>query len=70
MGTGRTFNKTSMTRPKKSVAERKRRVKVQRSRLVALGMDEEAVKRLDNKQLRELLRSPKKTTARLSAAKA
>ena len=56
-----------MTRPKKTEAERMRRVKVQRRRLVGLGMDEEAVKRLDFKQLRALLKHPKKTAARLAA---
>jgi len=59
-----------MTRPKKTEAERMRRVKVQRRRLVGLGMDEEAVNRLDFKELRALLKQPKKTAARFAAQQA
>jgi len=70
MGTGRTLNKTPMTRPRKTEAERRRRVKVQRRRLVDLGMDEEAVMRLDFKEIRGLLNRPKKTAARFAAEKA
>lgn len=70
MGTGRTFNKTSMTRPRKSEAGRNRRAGVQRRRLVDLGMDENVVSRLNFKELRELLRTPKKTAARAAAGKA
>ena len=63
MGTGRTLNKAPRTRPRKTPSERRRREKVQRQRLVALGMDEECVVKLTSKDLRELLRKPAKVTA-------
>jgi hypothetical protein len=63
MGTGRKFNKTNMTRPTKSVGERKRRYKEQRKRLVALGVDEAIVNKMDVKSIRELLKRPTKVKA-------
>ncbi len=57
MGTGRTLNKAPKTRPKKSPIERRRREKVQRARLVAVGMDSEIVRKMTNKELRENLMS-------------
>ncbi len=56
MGTGRTFNKAPISRPKKSPGERARRVATQRKRLVASGMDEETVRKLNTKEIREKLR--------------
>jgi hypothetical protein len=56
MGTGRTLNKAPKSRPKKSIGERTRRVSTQRKRLVARGMDEETVRKLNTKEIRELLR--------------
>ena len=58
MGTGRKFNKQPVTRPKKTVRERERRIRNQRKRLVALGMPEEQVSKLDAKAVRTLLRRP------------
>ncbi len=63
MGTGRKFNKTSMTRPTKAAAPRKRRHKVQRDRLVALGVDEAVVAKMDVKTIRGMLRKPNKVKA-------
>jgi hypothetical protein len=63
MGTGRKFNKAPMTRPTKSEAARKRRHKVQRNRLVALGLDEAAVAKMDVKTIREMLRRPNRVKA-------
>jgi hypothetical protein len=60
MGTGRTFNKNPRTRPKKSSMERARRVKTQIKRLVALGLDEEVLVKMDPPDIRELLRCPAK----------
>ncbi|HMO49891.1 MAG TPA: hypothetical protein PKE26_05805 [Kiritimatiellia bacterium] len=48
------------TRPKKSEAEKRARQNVHRKRLVALGLPEEKVKKLTAKDMRTLLRRPKK----------
>lgn len=58
MGTGRKFRKKPMTRPVKCARERRRRVQTQKRRLVALGMAEEKVEALNNKEVRDLLRHP------------
>ena len=63
MGTGRTLNKTSATRPVKKAGERRRRERTQRARLVKLGYDEAAVKKLTPPEVRALLRAPKKAPA-------
>ena len=63
MGTGRKYRKTSMTRPVKGACDRRRRVKTQRARLVALGMDEAVVKKLNIKEVRVLLQRPLKISA-------
>ncbi len=64
MGTGRTFNKAPISRPKKSAGERARRVATQRKRLVASGMDEETVRKLNTKEIRQLLRETAKAAAK------
>jgi len=51
---------TNRTRPTKSAGARAQRVKVQRRRLVALGMDEAAVAALNSSEVRTLLKHPKK----------
>ncbi len=53
----------SKTRPRKSVSERRHRLKVQKRRLVDLGMDSEKVEKLTLKETRELLKHPKKVQA-------
>ena len=58
MGTGRKFRKKPMTRPIKGAAAKARRVKEQRARLVALGMDEAEVARMDQKSVRQLAIRP------------
>ena len=45
-------------RPKKSGTERRRREKVQRNRLLALGLPEASVSKLNAKQVRTLLKRP------------
>ena len=55
MGTGRTFNKAPISRPKKKGGERARRVATQRKRLIERGMDPEDVRRLNTKEVREHL---------------
>lgn len=49
---------TRDTRPVKKGIERRRRQKVQRKRLLALGVPEEKVTRLDARQVRVMLRRP------------
>ena len=56
MGTGRKFNKKPKTRPKKNLAERRRRVRTQKRRLTQRGMDSEAVEKMNSKQVRTALR--------------
>ena len=53
MGTGRTLNKKPATRPVKSAGER----------LVAMGIDEATVAKLNAVQVRDYLRTPEKTKA-------
>jgi hypothetical protein len=60
MGTGRTLRKNPRTRPIKSQGEKRRRYKVQRARLVKLGMDETAVAKLQVNVLRTLVQQPEK----------
>lgn len=70
MGTGRTLNKNPRTRPIKSPGEKQRRYRVQRARLVSLGMDEEAVAKLQPNDLRTLVQQPsavKKMVAKSAA---
>lgn len=65
MGVGRTFNKQPKTRPKKSIGDTKRRVKVHRKRLVALGFTEEEVRTMTAKRVRQLLARPAKLAKNL-----
>jgi len=60
MGTGRTLNKNPRTRPIKSQGEKRRRYKVQRARLVKLGMDEAVAAKLQPNELRTLVQQPTK----------
>jgi len=60
MGTGRKFNKKPTTRPIKRAGAKRRRVLVQKRRLVALGVAEEKVAKLNNQEIRTLLRHPAK----------
>lgn len=63
MGTGRKYNKKPVTRPKKSTCAKKRRVTVQKKRLVSLGLDATKVSKMTTKDIRTKLRHPKKTAA-------
>ncbi|MEO1856174.1 MAG: hypothetical protein ABGY95_02255 [Rubritalea sp.] len=55
----------NLSRPTKSAGAKAQRVKVQRRRLVALGMDEATVAAMDSSTVRSLLKYPKKVTASL-----
>ncbi len=58
MGTGRKFSKTVITRPRKGGAAKRQRQAVHRKRLIALGVDEAEVNRMNPKQVRDLLKRP------------
>lgn len=49
-----------MKRPIKKASDKRRREKVQRKRLVGLGVDAETVKKLNPSQIRQMLKAPKK----------
>jgi hypothetical protein len=51
---------TRSGRPVKGTSDRKRREKVQRLRLVAFGMAEEKVKKLNSSEVRQLIKAPAK----------
>lgn len=70
MGTGRTLNKNPRTRPIKSPGEKRRRYKVQRARLVKLGMDETTVAKLEINVLRTLVQQPVKVKQAVAKAAA
>ena len=56
---------SNRTRPTKSPGARAQRTKVQRRRLVALGMDEATVASMNASEVRTMLKYPKKVTAAL-----
>ncbi len=66
--TQRMIRNKNRYRPKKSPAERRRRERVQRRRLVALGVPEETAAKLDAPTIRRLLRHPAKLKARMARA--
>lgn len=49
-----------MGRPVKGTSDKKRREKVQRSRLVKLGVSEEKVNKMDATEVRTMLKRPAK----------
>lgn len=60
MATGLERNK-HLNRPRKSEAARRRRNKLHRKRLVALGVPAAKVEKLNTQEMRTLLRRPVKT---------
>ena len=63
MGTGRKFNKTNITRPRKGGAANVNRQNTQRKRLLALGVSEEAVAKMNPREVRDMLKFPAKISA-------
>lgn len=57
-------------KPKKSPGQRRQRVKVQKRRLAALGVSEEAIAKMNTREIRSQLQHPKRTVARVAKAKA
>jgi hypothetical protein len=60
-------NKNRM-RPSKSAAERRRRMKVHRARLAALGVPPALLDKMPATELRTLLKRPKETARRFASA--
>jgi len=60
MSTNRAARVKHTRRPKKKVAAKLRRQKVQKKRLVALGMDEKEVAKMQPKKVRTLVQKPAK----------
>ncbi|MCH2060506.1 MAG: hypothetical protein MK183_07745 [Verrucomicrobiales bacterium] len=56
----RKFQKTHLTRPRKGGAAKRRRQNDQKKRLVALGMDEETVRKMSPRDVLTLLKYPLK----------
>ena len=63
----RTLKNKNRSRPKKKVADKLRRQRVQRKRLVGLGMPETVVAGLKPEAVRALLRRPVKLKKKLAA---
>ena len=60
MRTKRKFMKTQLTRPRKGGAAKRRRQADHRKRLVALGVEAEVVARMNQKDVRDMLKYPAK----------
>ena len=60
MGIPRRYCTKARTRPKKSRKERERRGREHQKRLIALGMSQEAVSKLNAQEIRHLLKYPKR----------
>ena len=54
---------TNRTRPTKSAGAKAKRLKVQRRRLVSLGLDEATVATMNSSEVRTLLKRPAKVSA-------
>ncbi len=67
MRTKRRYFKTHMTRPRKRAGAKRRRQLEHRRRLVALGVDEDTVAKMNAKEIRDQLKYPKKVQAAVAA---
>ena len=56
----RKFQKTHLTRPRKGGAAKRRRQSDQKKRLVALGVDEEKVRKMNPREVLTILKRPLK----------
>ncbi len=70
MRTKRKYFKTHMTRPRKKAGAKRRRQLEQKRRLLALGVAEETVERMNPKEIRDQLKYPAKVVKALEAASA
>ena len=67
MGSGRANDE--LTYSAKKPREKRRREKLQRNRLLALGVPETKVKKLNTKQVREMLKRPAAVKKQMAAAR-
>ena len=65
MGSGR--SNTELTHSGKKLREKKRRIKIHRKRLLALGVPEKIVRKLNAKEVRQMLVRPLATKKRWTA---
>ena len=65
MGSGRA--NTELTHSGKKLREKKRRIKIHRKRLLALGVPEKVVRKLNAKEARQMLLRPLVTKKRWAA---
>lgn len=68
MGSGRKFNKKPVSRPRKSMSEKAKRQRVQKARLIGLGVAPEVADKLQPLEIRTMLKRPKKVQAGLAKA--
>ena len=57
------FRNKNNVRPKKTGAAKRQRLKAQRQRLIGLGVATETVEKMDPRDIREMLKRPKKVQA-------
>lgn len=57
------FRNKNLVRPKKTGTAKRQRIKAQFNRLIGLGVPEASAKRMSPKEIRNLLKRPKKITA-------
>ncbi|MBA4387819.1 MAG: hypothetical protein C0404_07550 [Verrucomicrobia bacterium] len=67
MGTDWRGHRKTVRRPRKTESEKKRRLKVQKRRLVVLGMSEASVEKLNQRQVKDLLKYPLRTVRQVKA---
>lgn len=60
MGRGRRFDSKPRSRKKKTGCERRRRDRVQKKRLIGLGMPADLVEKMNTRQVKDLLKYPAK----------
>lgn len=58
MGSGRKFNKTNLTRPRKAAGPKRRRRLEQKRRLVSLGVDAAVVEKMSVRDVLTMLQRP------------
>lgn len=69
MNLKRSTIKTNKVRPRKAAGPKRRRQLEQRRRLIALGVPEEQVAKMNPKEVRDMLKYPAKVKKQLEASK-
>ena len=68
MAQNRKYFKTNKTRPRKAAGPKRRRQLEHRKRLIALGVDEETVSKMNPREVRDMVKYPAKVKKNLEAA--